>query len=120
MTLAEFLSTSNEMVDVELGTQRFIFNFWADATRSYCNSSLHFVMSLLFKRAKCVYGDCTSIQSSYKIEIQPLWEIQEGKLELHGFEIQLRDIFIVVCTLTNGFHPQKEISLYTYLCYLKT
>ena len=43
----------DKMVDAELGTQWFIFNFWADAMkiqRSYCNGLLRFTVSLPVNR----------------------------------------------------------------------
>ena len=53
----------DKMVDAELGTQWFIFNFWADAMkiqRSYCNSPLRFTVSLPVNRVSSV-SECESV-----------------------------------------------------------
>lgn len=56
----------DKMVDAELGTLRFIFNFWADAMRSYCNRSPRFAVSLPVKRAGRRVWECVSLQLGAK------------------------------------------------------
>lgn len=56
-----FLSTGDKMVDTELGTRQFIFNFWAYAMkiqRSYCICSAHFAVSLPFNSASRRVQEC--------------------------------------------------------------